>query len=100
MAKTYDFTEFNERAIPVTEHSSTPLLYSQQRPIMKFNTIGFFTDKQPQMVAFYRNIWGFKTTWNGNEPNVEMTYNGMRLIMFLERSSKKCYLDALIAPKV
>ena len=97
--KTYDFTEFNERAIPVTEHSSTPLLYSQQRPIMKFNTIGFFTDKQPQMVAFYRNIWGFKTTWNGNEPNVEMTYNGMRLIMFPRKEFEKMLSRRFDCPK-
>lgn len=48
---------------------------------MKFNTIGLFTVNQPEMVAFYRDIWGFKTNWNG-EPNVDMTHGDMRLIMY------------------
>lgn len=96
---TYDFTEFNERAILVTKNPSTPLPYPQQRPMMKFNTIGLFTDKQPQMVAFYRDIWGFKTTWNGYEPNVEMTYNDMRLIMFPRKEFEKMVSRRFDYPK-
>ncbi len=34
------------------------------------------------MMAFYRDIWGFETTWDGYEPNVELTYDCMRLIMY------------------
>ena len=47
-----------------------------------FNTIGLFTTNNEAMVAFYRDIFGFETDWNGIEPNVEMRLDGMRLIMF------------------
>ena len=96
---TYDFTEFNERAIPVNQYSSTLLPDPRQCPVMKFNTIGLFTDKQPQMVTFYRDIWGFKTTWNGYEPNVEMTYNGIRLIMFPRKDFEQMVSHRFDYPK-
>lgn len=78
----YDFTAFNELATPTVEHSTTSLVHCEQRPSMKFNTIELFTDRQTQMVAFYRDMWGFKTTENGSESNIEMTYDHMRLILF------------------
>lgn len=34
------------------------------------------------MVEFYRDIMGFTTDWNGNEPNVMMRHGDMCLIMF------------------
>ena len=34
------------------------------------------------MVAFYRDVFGFTTDWDGKEPNVEMRLGNMRLIMF------------------
>ena len=34
------------------------------------------------MVAFYRDVFGFKTEWNGMDPNVEMTLGASRIIMF------------------
>lgn len=96
---TYDFTDFKERAIPVTKHTSTPLPYPRQRPVMKFNTIGLFTDKQFQMVAFYRDIWGFKTTWNGYDLNIEMTYNDIRLIIFPRKSFEQLVSRRFDYPK-
>lgn len=96
---TYDFTDFNERAIPVTKHTPIPLPYPRQRPIMKFNTIGLFTDNQSQMVAFYRDVWGFKTTWNGYGPNVEMANNGIRLIMFPRKSFEQLASQRFDYPK-
>lgn len=48
----------------------------------RFNTIGLFTTENARMVAFYRDVFGFRTEWNGIEPNVEMTLDGLRLIMF------------------
>lgn len=47
----------------------------------KFNTIGLFTVRQPEMVAFYRDVMGFSTDWAGSD-NVDMTLDGMRLIMY------------------
>lgn len=48
----------------------------------RFNTIGLFTTNNQKIVDFYVNIFGFKTDWNGQEPNVEMHLDGMRIILF------------------
>lgn len=48
----------------------------------KFNTIGLFTTDNEKMVAFYRDIMGFTTDWDGVEPNVMMQHGDMWLIMF------------------
>lgn len=48
----------------------------------RFNTIGLFTTNNQKIVDFYVNIFGFKTDWNGQEPNVEMYLDGMRIILF------------------
>lgn len=37
-----------------------------------FNTIGLFTTDNAKIVAFYCDVFGFQTDWNGIEPNVEM----------------------------
>ena len=47
-----------------------------------FNTIGLFTTDNKRMVAFYRDVMGFTTDWNGEDWNVEMHMGNMRLIMF------------------
>ncbi len=47
-----------------------------------FNTIGLFTSDNKKMVDFYRDIMGFTTDWNGEEPNVMMRHKDMWLIMF------------------
>lgn len=52
------------------------------RPRFTFNTIGLFTTNNTKMVAFYRNVFGFQTDWNGEDPNVEMRLGDSRLIMF------------------
>ncbi|MDO4972050.1 MAG: VOC family protein [Bacteroidales bacterium] len=48
----------------------------------KFNTIGLFTTDNAAMVNFYCKAFGFTTTWNGIEPNVEMNLGAMRIILF------------------
>lgn len=48
----------------------------------RFNTIGLFTTNNQKIVDFYVNIFGFKTDWNGQEPNVEMHLDDMRIILF------------------
>lgn len=47
-----------------------------------FNTIGLFTTDNTKMVEFYRDVMGFETDWNGQEPNVMMHLGNMQLIMF------------------
>lgn len=47
-----------------------------------FNTIGLFTTDNKKMVDFYRDVMGFTTDWNGEEPNVMMRHGDMWLIMF------------------
>lgn len=47
-----------------------------------FNTIGLFTTDNASMVAFYRDIMGFETDWNGKDPDVRMQLGNMWLIMF------------------
>ncbi|MDY3848406.1 MAG: VOC family protein [Prevotella sp.] len=55
---------------------------SKAKPRFTFNTVGLFTTDNVKMVAFYRDIFGFHTEWNGSDPNVEMTLGGSRIIMF------------------
>ena len=55
---------------------------SQPKPRFVFNTIGLFTTDNARTVAFYRDIFGFQTTWNGSDPNVEMTLGNSRIILF------------------
>ena len=82
-------------------------MMSQTKPRFSFNTIGLFTTDNAKMVAFYRDIFGFHTEWNGcanrtqsracssyaevqpaldkvngTDPNVEMTLGDSRIIMF------------------
>ena len=52
------------------------------RPRFTFNTVGLFTTDNSKMVAFYRDVFGFQTEWNGKEPNVELRLAGSRIILF------------------
>ena len=54
----------------------------ERRPHFSSDTIGLFTTDNARMVAFYHEVFGFSTDWNGQEPNVEMRLGTMRLIMF------------------
>lgn len=54
----------------------------ERRPYFSSDTIGLFTTDNARMVAFYHEVFGFSTDWNGQEPNVEMRLGTMRLIMF------------------
>lgn len=48
---------------------------------MKFHTVGLFVTEMDKMVAFYRDVMGLKTDWEGT-PNAELHSGDMRLIMF------------------
>lgn len=47
-----------------------------------FNTIALFTRENKPIVDFYTGAFGFTTDWDGIQPNVEMTLDGMRLLLF------------------
>lgn len=47
-----------------------------------FNTIGLLTCDNRAIVDFYTQVFGFTTDWDGVQPNVEMTLDGMRIILF------------------
>lgn len=47
-----------------------------------FNTIGLFTKNNKAIVDFYTQAFGFTTTWDGIQPNVEMFLGDMRIILF------------------
>lgn len=48
----------------------------------KFNTIALFTRDNGPIVDFYTKAFGFATDWDGIQPNVEMTLDGMRILLF------------------
>lgn len=51
-------------------------------PHFKFNTIGLFTCNNKKTVDFYTKTFGFRTDWDGVQPNVEMMLGDMRIILF------------------
>ena len=55
----------------------------------KFNTVGIFTRNNKATVDFYTKTFGFTTNWDGEQPNVEMTLNGMRIILFPREAFKQ-----------
>lgn len=55
----------------------------------KFNTIGLFTTDNGKMVDFYCDIFGFATSWNGIDIDVEMRLGDMRILLFPRESIEK-----------
>lgn len=55
----------------------------------KFNTIGLFTTDNQKMLDFYCNIFGFETSWNGMDIDVEMHLGDMRILLFPRESIEK-----------
>ena len=56
-------------------------LFSPQ-PRFTFNTIGLFTNDNKATVDFYTKTFGFTTSWDGVQPNVEMFLGKNRIILF------------------
>lgn len=54
-----------------------------------FNTIALFTTDNQKMVDFYCNIFGFETSWNGMDIDVEMHLGDMRILLFPRESIEK-----------
>ena len=51
-------------------------------PRFKFNTIGLFTSNNKATVDFYTKAFGFTTSWDGVQPNVEMFLGNNRIILY------------------
>ena len=51
-------------------------------PRFTFNTIGLFTNNNKATVEFYTKAFGFTTSWDGVQPNVEMFLGNNRIILF------------------
>ena len=49
--------------------------------MLKFDAVGLFVNNMAAMVAFYRDVMGMRTDWNG-APNAELYSGSMRLIMY------------------
>lgn len=56
---------------------------------MKLTAIGLFVTDTAKMAAFYRDVIGLKTDWNGIEPNVELISENVSLIMFPRKEFEK-----------
>ena len=52
------------------------------QPRFTFNTIGLFTNDNKATVEFYTKAFGFTTSWDGVQPNVEMFLGNNRIILF------------------
>lgn len=52
---------------------------------LKFDMIGLFVRDLSAMVAFYREVLGLDTEWDGKSPYAEFRHEGIRVAMF-ERS--------------
>lgn len=55
----------------------------------KFNTIALFTTDNQKVVNFYSEIFGFSTSWNGIDIDVEMRLGDMRILLFPRESIEK-----------
>jgi catechol 2,3-dioxygenase-like lactoylglutathione lyase family enzyme len=49
---------------------------------LRFDMIGIFVTDLPRMVAFYRDVLGVATDWNGDGPYAEFTHEGIRFSMY------------------
>jgi lactoylglutathione lyase len=48
----------------------------------KFDMIGLFVQDMAAMVAFYTNIIGLESDWNGKDPYAEFKHEGIRFSMY------------------
>jgi lactoylglutathione lyase len=49
---------------------------------VRIDMIGIFVKDLPTMVAFYRDVLGFATDWDGSGPYAEFENEGVRFSMF------------------
>ena len=66
----------------MSDNEEEIIKHKEMESKFNFNTVGLFTTDNESMVAFYRDIMGFTTDWNGKDLNVMMRLGNMWLIMF------------------
>ncbi len=64
-----------------------------------FNTIGLLTRDNRAIVDFYTKVFGFTTDWDGVQPNVEMSLDGMRIILFPRTDFEQMVSKRFIYPE-
>ncbi|MFA5258006.1 MAG: VOC family protein [Opitutales bacterium] len=52
---------------------------------LKFDMVGLFVADIHLMAAFYRDVMGFETAWDGESPYAEFKSEGIRFAMFERR---------------
>lgn len=62
---------------------------TDSQPRFKFNTIGLFTTDNKATVDFYTKAFGFTTSWDGKQPNVELFLDNNRIILFPRKDFEK-----------
>lgn len=78
------------------------MYYKPTQRFMKrfnFNTIGLLTRNNRAIVDFYTKVFGFTTNWDGVQPNVEMTLDGMRIILFPRSDFEQMVSKKFIYPE-
>lgn len=78
------------------------MYYKPTQRFMKrfnFNTIGLLTRNNRAIVDFYTKVFGFTTDWDGVQPNVEMTLDGMRIILFPRSDFEQMVSKKFIYPE-
>ncbi len=48
----------------------------------QINMVGIFVEHLPRMVAFYRDVLGYETDWDGSGPYAEFKQDGTRFSMY------------------
>ena len=61
------------------------------QPRFTFNTVGLFTNDNKATVEFYTKAFGFTTSWDGVQPNVEMFLGNNRIIGTCLRGIRSIY---------
>jgi lactoylglutathione lyase len=57
----------------------------------RFDMIGIFVNDLVRMVAFYRDVLGFESDWDGKGPYAEFKHQGIRFsIDLLQKSINEC----------
>jgi lactoylglutathione lyase len=49
---------------------------------IRLDLIGIYVSDLPRMVAFYRDVLGFETGWDGTGPYAEFKHEGIRFFMY------------------
>jgi catechol 2,3-dioxygenase-like lactoylglutathione lyase family enzyme len=52
---------------------------------VRFDMVGLFVSDMPAMVAFYRDVLGLETDWDGQSTYAEFNHAGIRFSMYARR---------------